>query len=357
MAIPFRPYPLPQQESTTDQLNTLAGVLAQIASQRQNQKFLEQDRTLKTTGLRKDFATAVGDLGPERAKDIYSPAFKTMGIDPSIQAWNDYAKNRQTPHSDQPVQDAGSDSALNPDEQAYLADAAGFSQQRGRIEADRIQKGLQAKKLAKDLNTQPSKSLDQLAADAVSRGEMTLEQAMQMKRGPTEEDKLDARNKAKIQKEKPKALGSFNNTMREYDNMINEAKAIKDDTSLGMATGIASPLGSIPGTGAKRVSARLQTLKAKTLLNVLGSMKELSQTGASGFGQLSEIEGEQIRNSISTLDRGVATGDFKDSLDRFVKEMEARKVNLRNTYESTYGSSGSTNGQRTIGRFQVTVEP
>lgn len=151
------------------------------------------------------------------------------------------------------------------------------------------------------------------------------------------EDVATAKLKAKIALEKPKAYGSLQNTLREYDNMIKEAQAIKSDPSIGTATGLTSFMGSVPGTGAKRVSARLGTLKAKTLLNVLSSLKQLSSNGASGFGALSESEGNAIRDSISTLDPKQKTEDLQASIDRFVTEMEARKSNLQGTFKSTYG--------------------
>jgi len=160
---------------------------------------------------------------------------------------------------------------------------------------------------------------------------------------PSGRPTLPFRDQAKLDKEKPKAFAALQNTQREYDNMIKEAEAIRDDPSLSYATGLAAPLGNVPGTGAKRVSARMETLKAKTLLNVLSSMKQLSSTGASGFGQLSNIEGENIRNSISTLDTKQSKGDLQESINRFIREMKARKDNLQGTFEDTYGPMGKSN--------------
>lgn len=150
-------------------------------------------------------------------------------------------------------------------------------------------------------------------------------------------DGLDYKTRMKRTAEKPKAQGSLNNTLREYDNMIAEAQAIRNDQSLSSATGMMTPLSRIPGTGAKRVAARLETLKAKTLLNTLSSLKDLSATGASGFGQLSNVEGENIRNSVSTLDPSQATQDFIASIDRFIEEMTQRKGTLKKTFSDTYG--------------------
>lgn len=159
--------------------------------------------------------------------------------------------------------------------------------------------------------------------------------------GPTP---LPYKDRVKLEREKPKAYGSLQNTLREYDNMLAEAKAIRDDPNLKWATGIAQPLSRIPGTPAKQVSARLETLKAKTLLNVLSSLKELSSTGASGFGQLSNIEGENLRNSISTLDPQLSAADLRSSIDRFISEMQQRKSVLHNTFNETYGESGGGDG-------------
>ena len=199
--------------------------------------------------------------------------------------------------------------------------------------------GLEGAKASRPLQTL---SLNQMPvqvmseAEALKRGEVP--KGTQIVK-PSEEEKLTARNRAKLDAERPKATASLNNTLREYDNMLNEAKAIRNDPALGAATGLTSLSAAIPGTPMKRVGARLETLKAKTLLNVLASLKELSSTGASGFGQLSNIEGDNLRNSITTLDRSMQSGDFKASLDRFIQEMDKRKDVLRSTYEQTYGGS------------------
>ena len=177
-------------------------------------------------------------------------------------------------------------------------------------------------------------------------------------RAPVDEGaKLEARNRAKLNAEKPKALGSFKNTLREFDNMIKAAQSIKDDEALPSSTGLAAGRMKL-SEGQRRVDANLETLKAKTLLNVLASMKELSKTGASGFGQLSEIEGENLRNSISSLIRTQGTEDFKKSLDRFIAEMEAKKIDLQDTFATIYGDIGNAPGSSVApsadsGKFKI----
>jgi hypothetical protein len=153
-----------------------------------------------------------------------------------------------------------------------------------------------------------------------------------------QENKEAAKLKAKIDAERPKAIGSAKNTLREFDNMIDAAKSIRDDSALSSATGLFGGRTNV-SEGQRRIDANLDTLKAKTLLNVLASLKDLSKNGASGFGQLSELEGENIRNSISSLKRTQGTKDFQASLDRFINEMLQKKKSLVDTFNSTYGES------------------
>lgn len=151
-------------------------------------------------------------------------------------------------------------------------------------------------------------------------------------------DREAQKQQAKLDAEKPKAVGSFNNTVRGYDKMIKEAEDILNDPDLGKATGYVAGRVELPG-GAKRVASRIETLKNKTLLNVLQQMKELSKNGASGFGQLNTVEGESIKNSISSLNRTMDTPDFKASLERFIDEIKSQREGVVSTFNSTYGET------------------
>ena len=173
----------------------------------------------------------------------------------------------------------------------------------------------------------------------------------------TAEQKLQARATQKLRAEKPKAEGAYNNTIQGYDNLISQAQDILKDTSLGTATGITSFMGSVPATGAKRVSANLETIKAKTLLNVLTGLKQLSANGASGFGQLSNVEGETIKNSVANLDRSLGTADFKRNLITFINEAVKSRSNIQDTYQKTYGSlDGDTKSSVPVNSGGLTPE-
>jgi len=164
---------------------------------------------------------------------------------------------------------------------------------------------------------------------------------------------LDQKAQLKIQKEAPKAKAALDNTVREFDNMIAEANAIKLDPSLEAATGKSSYIPSLLNEGKRNVGARIDTLKSKTLLNVLSAMKQLSSQGASGFGALSEKEGETIKNSISSLDTKQDMPQFQASLDRFIAEIQAKKDSYLNTYNSTYGEAAAPNDKKAALRAKL----
>jgi len=154
----------------------------------------------------------------------------------------------------------------------------------------------------------------------------------------SEEDKATAKNNAKLKAEKPKALGSVKSTLQGYDSIIAEANAIKNDPDLGKATGFFMGRVTAPG-GATRVASRLDTLKSKTVISAIGSLKELSKNGATGFGALSDTEGKRLEDSVQALERKVDTKDFKAAIDRFIREIQDKRDLIKETYLSTYGGS------------------
>lgn len=168
----------------------------------------------------------------------------------------------------------------------------------------------------------------------------------------TEEKEL-AKRKVKLQAEAPKAKGALNSTIHEFDTMINEAKAIATDPGLAAATGKTSYIPGILNEGKRNVGARIDTLKAKTLLNVLASLKQLSSQGASGFGSLSEKEGETIKNSIASLDTKQDTPAFLASLNRFISEIESKKQSYMDTYNSVYGDIDPANDKKAALRAKL----
>lgn len=130
------------------------------------------------------------------------------------------------------------------------------------------------------------------------------------------------------------------------DEMIKETTDISSHPSLGWATGMTSFSSKVPGTGSRNVSARINTLKAKTAFATLASMREASKTGGA-LGQISDKEEDLLRDAVSALDQGQSTEAFKGSLDRLKIHAEKSKKRLIDAYNETYGDIGSGNTTET----------
>lgn len=153
---------------------------------------------------------------------------------------------------------------------------------------------------------------------------------------------------AGLKKSFPKAKGSYDSAILGYDTMIRLAKLIKNDPALGSATGGTFGIkGKLNFTeGQRRVDANIQTLQSKGLLNVIQGLKELSATGATGFGPLSQSEGELLKASIANLKRTLGTKDFKKQVDALIEQAESSKGIVNRQFKTSYGDFLSGAGGR-----------
>ena len=157
---------------------------------------------------------------------------------------------------------------------------------------------------------------------------------------------------AKIAAEKPKAEASLGNTMEAYDRLENFAKEIKSDPALWRVTGTVGVAPDVPGSEAANLRAKMKAMNSQIMLNAMQALKQLSQSGATGFGQLSNKEGEILQNSISALDTSQSPEAYKKQMDVLIKAIEASKSRLTGAYKTTYGAepnfSTQSNGWRII---------
>ena len=86
--------------------------------------------------------------------------------------------------------------------------------------------------------------------------------------------------------------------------------------------GFPNPLVGTSMPGGSKVSdrtmweANLENLKAQKMIDTMMKMKEASKTGATGFGQLSEAEGQILRDASMRLRRELAPEDARLLLDQ-----------------------------------------
>jgi len=79
--------------------------------------------------------------------------------------------------------------------------------------------------------------------------------------------------------------------------------------------------------------ANLDQLKSKLILGVMNSMKQASRTGATGFGQLSEKELEQLQNAATALRENMSEEDALKQIG--IIESKTKKILQREGEDQT----------------------
>lgn len=112
----------------------------------------------------------------------------------------------------------------------------------------------------------------------------------------------------KVEQAKQESVATFNDSITKIDGLLNDPSF----GSLGTFTGDIAA--KIPHTDTANAKAALDTISAQSVINVLSSLKSLSDNGASGFGALSEKEGEILRNASANLSTSQDNAAIKRNL-------------------------------------------
>lgn len=112
----------------------------------------------------------------------------------------------------------------------------------------------------------------------------------------------------KVEQAKQESVATFNDSINKIDSLLND----KSFGSLGTFTGDIAA--KIPHTDTANARSMLDTISAQSVINVLSSLKSLSANGASGFGALSEKEGEILRNAAANLSTSQSNAAIKQNL-------------------------------------------
>lgn len=116
------------------------------------------------------------------------------------------------------------------------------------------------------------------------------------------------------------AIDSIDDTISKIDSLKKHPGYASLGTFLG---GIGS---AIPHTDAADAKAQLDTITSQGMINIINKMKSLSATGATGFGQLSDKEGEVLRNATGNL----STQQSHNQLDTNLDSIKANLIRQRN---------------------------
>lgn len=123
---------------------------------------------------------------------------------------------------------------------------------------------------------------------------------------------------------KADAVSSYDQSINQIDSLLNSPGASMLGTYMGDVAGL------IPHTDTSNAVAALDNIKNQVLLNTISKLKALSATGASGFGSLSNQEGEILKNSIASLDK-------KQSNDQLLSNLRQIKTMLQESRDRVAG--------------------
>lgn len=163
---------------------------------------------------------------------------------------------------------------------------------------------------------------------------------------------LSTKDKQKREQSFPKAKLAFEQTESGFDKMIADLKALKDDPGLENITGMV--YGRMPESTnmtreARRAMALYNNILARGQFQELQNMRNASPTGGA-LGNISNQEGQILRQAFAALDRAQDTEDVKNIIDNLVTDLEASKSRVREAFDITYEYRGGLGEKPESGR-------
>lgn len=129
------------------------------------------------------------------------------------------------------------------------------------------------------------------------------------------------------------------------DRMKSQVKLVKD-AKLRRVTGIPGWIPNVPGMAGSVATARLDSLRSKAMIDTLSMLKGISATGASGFGNLTEREGQIIQGYIDNLSTATDETELRRVLDNVETYVDAAKARLDAAYKAKHATRIGTPGRR-----------
>ena len=115
---------------------------------------------------------------------------------------------------------------------------------------------------------------------------------------------------------------------------IAEAKQMVGTLTAGFS---GSLLSNIPGSGARDLRAKLDTLKANAGFAELQAMRDNSPTGGA-LGQVAVQELAMLQATITSLEQAQTPAQLSKALDDYEKFVRESKVRRKQAYDATYGA-------------------
>jgi hypothetical protein len=114
---------------------------------------------------------------------------------------------------------------------------------------------------------------------------------------------------------------------------IAEARQMVGPMTAGFA---GAPLSAIPGTAARDLSAKLDTLKANAGFAELQAMRDNSPTGGA-LGQVAVQELQMLQATITSIDQAQTPEQLSQALNAYERFIQESRVRRRQAYDAVYG--------------------
>ena len=142
------------------------------------------------------------------------------------------------------------------------------------------------------------------------------------------EARKEKKDERKATQEDAAIVSALQGTIRAVDNEIHSAQSLLAHKGLPRIVGPragavpVSGLGFAFGEDAAGAGAYYLTLEGQLFIRALQDLKATSKTGASGLGQLTEVEGNKIQAAKAALTRQQGEAQFRDTLARYLSLLQ-----------------------------------
>lgn len=133
----------------------------------------------------------------------------------------------------------------------------------------------------------------------------------------------------------PQATSALKTFESSSDTLVKELERLRDHPGLDSITGIAA--GRLPGLtpNGRAAEALFDKLVARGQFQELQNLRNSSPTGGA-LGNVSNAEGDRLRQAFAALDRRQEARDVRAAIDIAIGEIRQSKGRLRDAYDLTY---------------------
>jgi hypothetical protein len=135
----------------------------------------------------------------------------------------------------------------------------------------------------------------------------------------------------------------------------------------GQGTGWSAMLSGVPTTKSKLLANYIKTLKSNLTIDNMLALKNASSTGGTGFGNLSEKEGETLASTVTALDPSMDSKDVVDALNKVnnhyrrfrasIEGIDPNKIKFDPGQPPAVGTKRDRRQQPVIGPGSMTTPP